>query len=204
MPDESAPAASAAILAVAAGCSDSMPARVYPDKPDPQAGARALELYDADHDGCLNVAELDKVPGLKAAIKQVDTNGDGKISAAEITARIKTWEDSRAGRLSLACMFTHNGKPLAGATIKLVPEKFLGGELKTATGVTDSFGIARPATPGGVGPASGVSPGFYRVEVTKEGENIPAKYNTETKLGTEAALDCEGIGLGVIKFELNY
>ena len=31
----------------------------------------------------------------------------------------------------------------------------------------------------------GLSPGFYRVEITKEGDNIPAKYNTATTLGLE-------------------
>jgi hypothetical protein len=29
----------------------------------------------------------------------------------------------------------------------------------------------------------GVAQGFYRVEITKAGENIPAKYNTATILG---------------------
>ena len=31
----------------------------------------------------------------------------------------------------------------------------------------------------------GVPPGFYRVEITKAGEQIPAKYNTATTLGGE-------------------
>jgi len=34
----------------------------------------------------------------------------------------------------------------------------------------------------------GVAPGFYRVEITKTGENIPAKYNTETSFDQEVAI----------------
>jgi hypothetical protein len=47
----------------------------------------------------------------------------------------------------------------------------------------------------------GVAPGFYRVEITKSGETIPAKYNTDTILGQEAAIDAKGIREG-IKFDL--
>ena len=46
-------------------------------------------------------------------------------------------------------------------------------------------------------------PGWYRVEITKAGENIPAKYNTHTTLGQEIALDAAGIREG-IKFSLQY
>jgi hypothetical protein len=31
----------------------------------------------------------------------------------------------------------------------------------------------------------GIPLGFYRIEVTKDGESIPAKYNTETILGID-------------------
>jgi hypothetical protein len=39
----------------------------------------------------------------------------------------------------------------------------------------------------------GVRPGFYRVEITKPGEKIPAKYNTEAILGQEVVIDAKGI-----------
>jgi len=39
---------------------------------------------------------------------------------------------------------------------------------------------------------AGVPLGFYRVEVSKAGENIPAKYNTDTTFGQEVAPDARG------------
>ena len=51
--------------------------------------------------------------------------------------------------------------------------------------------------------AAGVPPGFYRVQVTKSGENIPAKYNRETTLGHEVARDAAG-NEGAIRLDLNY
>ena len=49
----------------------------------------------------------------------------------------------------------------------------------------------------------GLSPGFYRVLITKDGEKIPAKYNTETTLGAEAANGSQADQHGM-KFDLEY
>ncbi|MGA2033484.1 MAG: hypothetical protein ABSG68_14610 [Thermoguttaceae bacterium] len=176
------------ISALAAwGCGGGQ-SRVYPPAIASDAAQKAMELYDSNKDGFLEGAELDKVPGLKAALKQVDTNGDGKINAEEISARIASWKTSKAARLNTACKVLRKGKPLSGATVTLVPESFLGTALKPATATTDQSGMAMFSVdgPGGL---PGVPPGFYRVEVTKSGEDIPAKYNTETVLGMEVAVD---------------
>ena len=174
------------------GCGNSVPPRVVPDLPDASAASKAMELYDTNHDGFLDAKELEKVPGLKAAIKQVDTNHDGKISEQEIADRIKSWADSQIGRMPVVCRVTHNGKPLAGAKVVFVPEKFLGGTIQPGSGTTSATGYANISCPYAADPSvKGLSPGFYRVEITKDGEKIPAKYNTETTLGAEAAGGCE-------------
>jgi len=41
------------------------------------------------------------------------------------------------------------------------------------------------------------------VEITKPGEKIPAKYNTDTIFGQEIAIDAKGIMEG-IRYELEY
>jgi hypothetical protein len=171
------------------------------------AGAKAIELYDADKDGKLSGKELDKCPGLKAAIDKVDTSGKGEITAEMIANRIKAWQRSRLGRISLACTVLHKGKPLAGAIVKFVPEKFFGlnDDKWTATGKTDDSGLAMLSVPtsGRREDPPGVPPGFYSVEITKDGEKIPAKYNADTVLGQEVANDAKGIMEG-IKFDMDY
>jgi hypothetical protein len=193
-------AAALAILLLLSGCGRGTPPRVYPDKPDANAPQRAIELYDANKDGFLDAKELDKAPGLQAAMQQIDTKRQGKISAADISARLQAWADSKVGRMSLSYVVLHNGVPLEGATVKFVPEKFLGGEIKTAEGVTDSRGYAAISCGG----KRGICPGFYRVEVTKDGEKIPAKFNAETQLGQEAAIDAAGLLYGAVKVNLTY
>ena len=73
-----------------------------------------------------------------------------------------------------------------------------------AAGKTDQNGMAMLSVPTkGPGDPPGVAPGFYRVEITAPGMNIPAKYNTETTLGQEVALDAKGIQEG-INFDLKF
>lgn len=188
-----------------AGCGGGAPPRVVPQAIASDAPQKALELYDANKDGTIEGAELDKVPGLKAALKSIDTNGDGKISAEEIAAQIQKWQESKIGRLPVPTKITRRGTPLAGATVTLEPESFLGTELKPGTGVTDQFGMAT-MTNENAGSASGLSPGFYRVKVTKPGDNIPAKYNTATELGTEVPQSerQRAFGAGNNGFDLAY
>ena len=52
-----------------------------------------MEMYDANKDDFLDAKELEKAPGLKAALRNVDANHDGKISAGEIAARLRLWAD---------------------------------------------------------------------------------------------------------------
>jgi hypothetical protein len=170
-----------------------------------EAGAAAIKLFDTNKDGKLSSDELTKCPGVKAAINEIDPSGNGEITAEKIAARIKAWQDSRLARMTIACVVFHNGQPLAGAKVKFVPEKFLGKNIETATGTTDHNGVAMLSVPAGPREPPGVGPGFYRVEITKAGEQIPAEYNTDTILGQEVARDAKGIiDMKGIKFDLKY
>jgi hypothetical protein len=190
-----------ALAALVAGCSGQA-SRLQPDAVAPEAAQKAMELYDANGDGFLDAAELEKCPGLRAALKQIDTSGSGKISAAEIATRIQFWKDSGLGRTGINVMVRHHGVPLPGAKVVFVPESFLGDNLRGGEGVTNDHGLATISAAGlGANDLPGLSPGFYRVQITKEGADIPAKYNTATTLGQEVAPDVLRNG---VHFNLTY
>jgi len=139
-----------------------------------------MQEYDADGDDRISAAELDKCPALKSVAKDLDPKGEG-ITALKLQTAIREWETRGIGRLTYSCMVLKNGQPLQKATVKFVPEKFLGADYPVAIGTTNKEGVSGMSVPN-VDPP-GVAVGFYRVEITKEGESIPAQYNTETMLG---------------------
>ena len=158
---------------------------------DPVAASKAaMEKYDKSGDGLLDQTELKACPALLRELRAYDESKDKKLTADEIGAVIKDMYGQGAGMTALACTVNLDGGPLSGATVRFIPESFLGPEIKEATGVTNSAGTA----------ALGISPdelpkelrrhslmrvGIYRVEVTHPTKKIPAKYNTETELGFE-------------------
>jgi hypothetical protein len=186
-------------------CPWSGPQRVKAPKINPNAAADAVAMFDKNGDGKLSGKELEKCPGLKAALARLDPAKTGHVTADMIDARIGAWVESKLGRLPLRCSVTHNGQPLQGAEVKFVPEPFLGTKIQTATGVTDANGVAMLSAPANEqNYPPGVSPGFYRVEITKSGAAIPARYSTDTILGAEIAIDVEEIRIGGFNFDLKF
>ena len=82
-----------------------------------------------------------------------------------------------------------------------MPEKFMGASYPSGTGVSEAGGAVSPTVPVKGDAPTGMPYGWYRIEVTKEGETIPAKYNTETTLGACIAGATLGNGL---KYNLLY
>jgi hypothetical protein len=163
-----------------AGCGSRV-ATVFPAKIAADAAKKAVETYDVDKNGYLDARELEKAPALQVAFP-----GSSKVTQQDIAARIEWWKETRFGRMVFIVNVMHNGRPLPDATVSLVPESFLGSELQTAAGTTDKSGRTMPTVPvHGPDDVQGVPPGLYRIEITKAGENIPAKYNTATTLGGE-------------------
>ncbi len=178
------------LSAFTTGCSRG-PTPVKPPYIDPAAASReAMELYDANHDGQLSDKELEACPGILMHRDIYDTDHDGKISREEIEDRIRKLRASRVGLTRLGVQVRMDGRPLAGATVKLVPEKYLGSDIKGAVGITGPAGSASLSIPDeDLPPAqhglTGVHYGTYKVEITHPTIKIPAKYNTQTTLGYE-------------------
>lgn len=84
------------------GCSWYPPASEKPETSPRETGQAAIAKYDANGNARLDGTEIDKCPALKHAVKEVrdkiDSNGDGMLTADEITARIGGQTASDFGR----------------------------------------------------------------------------------------------------------
>jgi hypothetical protein len=177
-----------------AGCGAIGRPAVKPPSVNPsQAASAAIELCDKDANGLLSAGELAACPGLLATLDKYDTSGDKQLDEAEIAARLSEMYSRGAGLTSFDCRVTLDNRPLGGAQVRLVPEPFLGGDVKSGSGVTDRSGsvtvaIADEELPEAVRGLKKMQLGVYRVEITHPRAKIPAKYNTQTTLGHEIHL----------------
>jgi hypothetical protein len=167
-----------------AGCSESRvapPVKVNVE----QAAQDAMKQLDANGDGFLDETELAKCPGLLSCLQAWDKDKDGKLSKAEIAEGLAPLKNNETGLRAVACRVYLDDQPLAGATVTLVPEKFLGPEMKPASGVSDGEGRVSLKVAGQQ--FAGVPPGLYRIEVSRKDaggqEMVPPQYNKETTLG---------------------
>jgi len=129
-----------------------------------------LAAYDADDSGVIDAAELAASPALGDFLSAYDSDGDGGISQAELVARFDALFLRGAEVISLSCTVTDDRRPVADATVKFIPEKFLGDALLPASGVTDAQGVARMAVdksqlPEDMQGQPLMQVGIYRVEV---------------------------------------
>jgi len=170
-----------AIAATLVGCSPAgRPRPVAVPSVDPAAAAElAIKEYDRDGDGRLNANELKACPGILAAKGRYDTDKDQTISNEEIAAMLKSMFDSGVGLIGVHCTVSRGSQPLSGATVRFVPEAFLGDAIKPAVGTTDASGTAAVAIPDDQLPADqhglqSVQPGVYRIEVEHASIRRPA------------------------------
>lgn len=188
-------AALALLCVVSVGCSG-RPAAIRPPDIEPDdVAAAAVERYDSNHDGTIDQKELESAPSLRFSLARLDSDGDGKLTAEEIEAFAqKQWVDRQIGMMRLRCEVMLDGQPVDGAIVSLEPESFMGGAINPATGVTSAgsakLDISDEHRPGPQ--AHGVQNGLYLVRVSRVvngQEQIPAKYNANTTLGCEVAME---------------
>jgi hypothetical protein len=174
----------ASIACLLTGCSN-RPARVVAPQIDPQAITDAVfKVADRDRDGSLRAAEQQAVPSIGMAAGRLDADGDKAVTREELLAWLDATRDSRVAITSLAVVLTHRGRPLKTATVRLVPEPFIGAEVQVAEGVTDTDGSAAMSIADAK--YAGVHCGLYRVEITgtgNDGKPLPERVNAATTLG---------------------
>ena len=144
----------------------------------------------------LDADELEHCPGLKSQLQVIDTNKDGKLSADEIAERLNKMVEAKIARVGMSIRVNLDDQPLEGATIRLVPENFMGESVQPAVGTTDKTGSANMQLEEGGKKEKGVQWGYYRIEVSRKDsdgqETLPAKFNTATTLGCEVSTDMRG------------
>jgi len=196
-------------LATLASC-NSGPARVaQPYISAGAAGSAAMDEYDTNGDGAVAGDELEKAPSLKAALKNLDKDGDSRVTAAEVTERVQAWQSQNTGLTNVRCLVVMDGRPLVGADVVFEPESFLGDEIETAVGVADSSGTVSPVIPKDKRPTPQTPPGLrlglYKIKISKivgGKETVPARYNAETTLGQEVSADDPSMKQSQIVFKL--
>jgi hypothetical protein len=180
----------AGLVVYGLGCSGA-PAPLRPPSLSPaEAGEAAIAQYDANRDGAIAGDELAKAPGLLGAQSVLDKDNDGRVTAAEIAARLEQYIKDGVGLSAMPCQVRMDGRPLTEATVSLIPETFMGPNIKTAKGVTDSDGMCLLSTE--AEEIDGVHCGIFRIEISKKDaagkETVPPKYNTATTLGVDTGL----------------
>lgn len=199
-----------AVLLCLTGC-DSRASRVAGVDVDvDQVCGQLMKELDGDGSGSLSMSELDAVPALIDPLSRLDEDDDRHISRKELQTGFADVFTPTAGLVRATCLVTRHGRPLTGATVRLVPAPFLRDRIPLATGVTGTNGqavlsIAPEDLPTGAPQVEGlVRPGLYFVEVTHPELAIPKTYNAETQLGTFVPQTGRNRSRGPIAVELDF
>lgn len=157
---------------------------------------QAMQQLDRNQDGKLTKRELELSPSMSSSMATVDRNRDGIVQQEELQARLQSYVDRQVSIACVPIVVTLRGEALVDAKVVLVPEKFMEQASLRAEGITDHRGIVRPEV--SVDPSSKVATqtgfysGFYKVMVSKRGENgqelLPPRFNTRTTLGIEVKI----------------
>jgi EF hand len=183
------------------GCSNKPAGVSIPDWDPPAFAGAVIERLDKNGDSLVDKGELPEAPGLAFGARFIDTNSDGKLSSEELESRFAKYRERKLGLTSQQFRVTYNGRPLVGATVRLVPEFFLSETIEPAEGTTVGQGMLNPSIAGQKTPLMRV--GYYRVEVTSPNVTLPAKFNSATTVGVEVSpFPSEPADSGMIEIQL--
>ena len=177
------------LAALLVACSRMPPAPTKPKFDADAAGAQAIELYDKNGDALLDAGELKLVPGIAEGMARVDTDADGRVSAAEIAKRVEHWSNSKTRINRIAARVLVDQRAVPGLEVNFEPEPFLAQWITAGRGKTDDLGVIEPL---GATSHPGMNLGYYKIKVSRVingKETLPARYNERTELGAEITDD---------------
>ena len=188
----------AILVCVVLGCSQLPTGPARPEFDPDGAATKAIQQYDSDGNGSIDLSEAEQSPGLLAAFARIDQDGDSALSATEIADRVRYYKSAATTIVSGGVTILAGNLPLTDATVTLEPETFLGEAFTSSSGKTDGGGKAYLA--GADEDFPGLYLGMYRVRISRMvngEETIPPQFNSETILGHEAADDIPNVSSGV-------
>ena len=185
------------------GCSQGPSGPARPAFSPTATGNQAIEKYDANGDGKIDLEEAESSPGLRVAFSRIDQDADSSLSKDEIADRVRYYKSASTAIVDGGVKVTVRGRPIEGAIVTFEPEAFLGEAFKSSRGETNATG--NTYMKGTDAKFPGLYLGMYRVRISKKSngkEIIPTRYNTETTLGYEAADDIPNVSRG-IEFDIH-
>jgi hypothetical protein len=173
------------VLAALVGCHGDPPPPGRPPLVPAEMARRAMELYDTNHDGRIDAAELTQSPALAALAASLGPQAAEGLTEEQLARRAEAWLKSPSGLVPQRLAIDLDERPLAGASVTLEPDACMGPAYYPASATTDAAGQCCP----GVDPRyGGLWLGLYRIRISKlDGgrETIPARYNAQSELGLE-------------------
>ena len=105
--------------------------------------------------------------------------------------------------LNLGCRVLSRGRPVPDCTVRLIPERFLGGAVKPAEGTTRESGtamlrIAPDDLPAGLENVRGVHSGVYRVDVSHPSSSISKLIDASGPFGFDVSVEDQVQGLTIV------
>ena len=186
------------LLPIVVGCFGGLPA-VKPPAINVEAAAQtAVSEFDADGDGA--VSKNEACMGMATTWDRYDQDGDGLATTEEIQSRFSKWTDGDTGMMNMRVELRFRGQPLPDANVTMTPFEFLGENMHTSEGVTDTYGYAFMAVPQERLPKSqennyGMQVGLFKVSITHPDRKIPEKYNVATELSVDLSPDEANTGV---------
>jgi hypothetical protein len=160
-------------------------------------GQKVIRRNDKNGDGLLTVSELSGLYGNRSSFREgYDLDGDEKLSRDEIASRIDSWQKEGPTRHVVDVTVTLDGSPLAGATVRMVPDFAPGDSSQVEVGQTDATGTAHMEV--ALEDLSqalrnpdyrGVFGSNYKIEVTHSQRKIPARNNVNSELRVDVPRD---------------
>ena len=163
------------LIGCATGCGGGSPVSQFRSGTPEEAAGRVLKLYDADNDGKASTDELKASPGLLDGLSRIDSNRDGAIDLAEMTARFAQ-HDEMSNVVGFQLNVAAQGAPLDGALVTFTPDPAMGEGKQSYSGTSAAGGVFLAGSELSM---TGLPTGYYTVQISQPSGGVDFKRGIE-------------------------